>query len=908
MAQDNAKNRTKHFSENWLTWVALHHFLPASLLRELAYVIVDRVSDGELSFEQLFDEAGIGGQACLDPWLIKPLKTDSPLARYLQFTVRAFVWQSDTSGVFGVENLSTGVDAIASILNKAVAIGSTDFMNWERVLGDFEFSDQPSFAHFIRSFRLASASFNSSNDDEFVTALENKILPIEMPLAVVALKHFGDLCADVDAWGKAQASYERAEGMLADYGNPAWEDLISSIRAIITQSRAAAIRTIAGNNHAAEFLQDALDNATMRDNILLFGNASFDAYAAAIDSSFGKIPSDLPTHVLLPPLLHRTHSITPAIERWLAADFDDSHRHFWAVLRRQIALGSATESRFTKSLYARSIIDGLDLMIDRQGLKESFQMAICLLLESGNSGYAKKIRWNERLVGKYVDQRCVDLSITHSHAHTGAQLERRMVLVELFQAWAELISIEHADVATNLLKHIAMLALEPVSFFGRINLGGRSLEALTYLAQKRPELRHVVVSEVAAAVSEKLASLEFRVGTEVALQTAIAYLDVFTDPLLRVVLDSTLSLLDRIDPKAGLWPVVRVALNLLIEKPIKRFVRQIPDLERRIISTILRFGMEQESEHSRVMFYLHDFNPELLGDSMVRKKLQDVVEYTRKHSTEINSSNVVVHIQSLLLAPAISGKTGVEDALNGLILILRSAKEKHPSIALPSAYAPLLLLADRQQAIARDISVNTDTFRSWLQPIVPLVTDLWTMAKERPVVFAGFSIPPASKPDPIIVHNWAFASTSFAESLQENEKLQAAITLAATQPDLRNPISLARATRAAAGKSENLGIEDIRSENRDAFYSALGRRLALLHRLDPVQGIEVCKALLDQCLRLGPRDMDAAIFLSVDRLKLGEYVLQPSYFDYMKRLDNNRELRSSLAPILEIFRNKQGAE
>jgi hypothetical protein len=175
------------------------------------------------------------------------------------------------------------------------------------------------------------------------------------------------------------------------------------------------------------------------------------------------------------------------------------------------------------------------------------------------------------------------------------------------------------------------------------------------------------------------------------------------------------------------------------------------------------------------------------------------------------------------------------------------------------------------------------------------------LAKDRPLLFAPFSLPPATRPNPVIVHNWAFASILFAESLQQGDRLLVALAAAATEPVLADPIALARATRSVAGDETKVAPAEIRTENRDAFYSVLGRRLVALQKADEDNGREICKALLDQSFRQGPRYLDAAVFLSASRLNLAAYVTQTDRSDYMKRLENDRDLRLALGPILDMI-------
>ena len=906
MCKDYIQLRKRHFSENWLTWITLYHFLPASMVRELAYVIVDQMSNNTLSLDQLFDEVTTGDLSCLDSWLLRPIEIQSPLANYLQSLIRALVWQNDQWGMTNPEKNDMTTSTISPlILGKAIELGSTDLMSAEHLLNDIPDTVQSSFTKFTEALKIARLSLTASDTVDLLNGIESHILSIEMPLIAVVFKHLGDLFADVDDWDKAQILYERADRCLADNADnidPSWQDFFASLKVIITQSKAAALYTLYGTSKAAEFLSGALNNANLQGNPLMLANASFDAWVATMKTDVEKWPRDYRSLMLLPPLLHKTHDASDALESWLKCEFNDAHRQFWAVLRRQIALGSATETRSTKALYARSILDDLDQKISSvQSQPQSFRMAMGLLLESGNSKSVTLIRWNEQIVDTYIDQECVDFIIAHATAHAGSQHERSSVTIELFREWAERISPARTDLATIMLRHIAALARKPISFHEESTLGGRSHKALQAIAEKRPELRHSIVSEVAIAVTEKIHSNGLWRDAEEALKTALVYLDAFPGKSLHTVIKSTLSMLDEMSPESGFWPLVRPALNLLVSEPVKQFSASNPELGHRIVSTILRFGLQQETEHARLLFYLRNFDAALLRDSDVRDKLQETMKQIRQKAIEINSSNVVEHILALLLAPAISSGDGIKVALEGLTRIIQSAKTERPSMVLPIAYDPLLLLADSQQRIANDISMDVDTFKLWLQPLIPLIIDLWVEAIKQPLIFAPFSIPPATKPDSIIIHNWAFASFQFAESLGRENELQAAISIAAANPELSKGIALARATRSASGKDDDLDTDSIRSENRDTFFAALGRRLVLLQKLDTEPGRELCKALIDQCLNLGPREIDSAVFLSAIRLNISEYITQVKLSDYRKRLGNNRDLRLALAPILHIF-------
>jgi hypothetical protein len=106
--------------------------------------------------------------------------------------------------------------------------------------------------------------------------------------------------------------------------------------------------------------------------------------------------------------------------------------------------------------------------------------------------------------------------------------------------------------------------------------------------------------------------------------------------------------------------------------------------------------------------------------------------------------------------------------LSGLTVIFKSALDARPNISFAFAYEALLLLADRQQQIGTDISLSLAEFRSWLQPILDLVVEVWAKSGDKPLLFATFSIPPPTKPSSVIIHNWAFASIGFAQSMKSD--------------------------------------------------------------------------------------------------------------------------------------------
>lgn len=895
MYEIHIKKRKEHFESDWLAWAAIHHFLPAPLLRELSYVIVDRVSNSALSFSQLFDETISEESSALASWLIRPLPVSSQLAEYLQYRIRAFTWQNDEGGFLSLIREEMPDSTAPSLLEKAVEFGASDFTS-RYVLGkDEQDFGQSSMNHFIRSFIQA----RTKDTDGFMDTLMEHLKTVPMPLSAIMLKHLGDLFADVDEWSKARALYEQVNRQTKEVTSPEWADFASLIQSITTQSLATSIRYLEGAKESFELLNKAFSQASMENAPILFGNGSFDAYVASHQAASFDVGHDSRSTVLYSPLLLKTHNHSIAMGKWLNGKFTDASTRYWAVLRRQIALGSATESRTTKAWYARNIFDELEQTGSRQGAQGSFNMATRLLVESGNREIASKVNWSERIVSTFVEQACFDRVVEHAESHAGSINERRHVVIELCCAWIGKLDAEQQDLATSILKYLAKLALIPATSDSETNIGGHSLEALNHIAKHRPEFRELICHEITDVIAVHLESTGFWTGTEKALKLASEYTSAFPNELLHKVVEAILSMLDK--PGMGMWPIVRPALQVLVAKQVKALAKDIPELGHRIVTAILRFGLEQESENARVIFYLHDFDLKLLKDPSIKESLQDTLLAVRQRATRINSSDVVEKIQALLLAPVISGCEGVDAALDGIKLILNSASGKKQSIAMSYAYDPLLLLVNKYHDIAQALDMREEEFQSKLQPLFPLLIELWRKAAENPMILAEFSFPPPTTVDFITVHNWAFTSIRFAELFQERKSMEEALKAASLQPSLTSGITLARASQTVAEKSDNFDANTVRKENCETFYSALGRRLVVLERLGKEKGSDLCLALTEQCLRLGPCEIDAAVFLATVRMSLTRQISQQSYSHYTKRLENKRDLRLKLLPILQMM-------
>jgi hypothetical protein len=234
-------------------------------------------------------------------------------------------------------------------------------------------------------------------------------------------------------------------------------------------------------------------------------------------------------------------------------------------------------------------------------------------------------------------------------------------------------------------------------------------------------------------------------------------------------------------------------------------------------------------------------------------------------------------------------------------VIIDALRLRSPSMGLPHAYRSLLLLAENQASIARDLNIEPLELRVWLQPLLTHVVSLWNRSKEHPELFATFSLPPNTHPNLVAVHNWAYASLAFGQSLEALGAIEDALGTAAANPLLANAISLGRATRSLGQLEHDFDVEDILNDSGQAFYETLGRRLALLVLLNEDRAQTLCEALLTQCFRHGPRILDAAVLLTASRLNLGEFIRACDFANYARKLDNDRDTKLALEALIAPF-------
>ena len=599
---DATPARVQHFRQNCLAWAALAHFLPANLLREFCYAIVDLISAGQFKLPDLFEERLFASTEGLDRWEIRPRETSNSLASYLQRRVRTFAWGNDSYVTFE-ESLAAESGIKPAFLENAVRLGISDFSSPESWFEQVTFPfDQPSILVLRDNIAKVRLPVDSPENPPYRSIVDAIVAAVDMPLAAVTIKHLGDLCADADRWEAALSFYDQSKNSLAKCDRSVWGAFCDALTILTTQSIAAALRSAQGPRTAADYLCPIIEVASLDAASLLIENATQDAYVAASLGSDGQFIPDRRAHLVTPPLFLSSHDLDSALQASINGDYADAHRCFWQILRRQIALGSASESRRTKAFYARSVFEELDKIGTRDHKPDSFWTAVRLLLESGESVIAQRISWSEELIRSYVDHDFIQATIAHAQKYGSASGERLNTLVEMLNGWAEVTAIEQANVAHTMIHFLAATAIEnPSSFYGWKDAGGKSIEYIRQLAEKRPEFRIGTADRVTAAIVVKLQRPEWWTGIKEALSAANVYAEVLSEENMTKLVTSTLSLLHPIDPTKNVWVIVQPALNFLSSQAVKKWSAHQRELAEQVIKTILRFGVRQQTEHARLL-------------------------------------------------------------------------------------------------------------------------------------------------------------------------------------------------------------------------------------------------------------------------------------------------------------------
>lgn len=897
MPGDNAVRRREHFARNHLAWIVVRHFLSADLLEELCQAVVLEASCGMLGLVDLFETSRSGGPPALASWVIRPRPREAAFDHFLQDVIRHIVWQGDqTVGYLGQE-LEPDVVATMKSLEDALRVSSLDLGSAASAAGIFERAPRSLKTVLYPIIELGRHA-GQPEQGTLEPLIKSCVEIFGCPLGAIVVKHLGDLCIDMDHSTAASTLYDRAKELLDAPADLEWSDLIVAFGTMINQSCASARRNLEGPDAAI----DILDGLAVGVNLGTQPLALLNSIPDAMDANWTKRAyhrADDRASIAFAPQLLDSLDLALAYDHWIARKYSEAHRWFWATLRRQIALGSVTYSRHTKAAFGRSLIDAAREETTQPGGAERFRLGVRLLVEGGRPEAVEMTSWTEQLIHNYVDDECIEATLACSRNAPGVVHGRTLVTVALFKHWIQALPPADDANAGRMLSAITAVAREQDNSSPFTNeLADAAFESLTSVAGIRPEFRPLVAADVAEMVSDRLTDSGTVTITK-ALELAIAVLDVLDERSLFRLGYATVQLLENLKPSTAPWPIVRPAMALLRSEQTLSLCERDTILRAQVPKVLLEYALDSETEHSSLMFLLRDLRPDWIQPQMDTSRVQGVVSELRRRIAQVNSSRAADDIVALLVAPAFSGAAGIRDAMAALHKILASALAGEPAISFARAYRAVMLVGDKRQSLPIEAVMPVEEFTLDLEAVFSRLLELWKKAAQAPSIFAGFSIPPRTAPNPAIVHNWTFASVGLARSLGKEQEMVDVLDLAAREPVLEGPISVARAIRVADEDTNLFDVEAIHGEKREAFYSALGQRLMLLGSLPETTRSLVIDALLQQSFRLGPRGMDAGIFVAASNSHLAPIGRFQDAATYRRRLENDPELRINLGPMFD---------
>lgn len=875
--------RLEEFRARPLHWIVVHHLLSADLLRELVAAIVEVASDGRLGLQDLFEDLAPTGPPATSSWFIATRATEAPFADFLSRFVMTIVWQGDDAP----SPPHDGIDEREA--------------SWVRnLIGAFELSaagldgapdssggEGPQSIDAVRT-ALAAARHTVRRKGVGTEADDQPDL-----LKALLTKHLGDLDADVDNWKGAHAQYSAAEALLTEEAG--WEDAAQTTLDVIAQSIAMATWHVSGPEAAAPLLEALVERTSLDVAPLATINARFDLMNAKLArGSFSTAWPDRRAADCLAPLVIHSHNLDNAMTYASVGRYRQAHRWFWATLRRQTALGGTVAAWTTKAHYGRSIVDELETLLGRQNLPSHFMLAIRMLIESGRTELVEKTDWSGPLVEAYVDDDVLDELGEIVARSPGTAHERTLAATALRREWLLALPGDREELARRLLSELAKAARTGAhTGFASTNTGGLALKALKAVGRERPEFRNLAGPGIVELLDDLLAE-HGAITVSEAVETAVQFVDGVDPQSARALCQAVIDLVGRL-PQGAAWPVTHAATRLLGSDAAARLVRDDNTFRRERSVALVKLALNSAQENTGLLYVLRDVDPSVVESQIDAQGLTAIVDGIRKRAVDPSSSAATGAIHALLVAPKVAGPDGVADALRGIDLILRSAGSLRSSPSLQDSYEVLLLLARHGDAIATDLgqpSWFAEQARALLEPL----REMWLVAASRPLIFAGFAIPPLSVPNRVAVHNWTFATLEFAKWLGASDELAPALDAAAANSDLAEGMSVAQAMQGTAAAA--IDPVAVAKERADTFYAALGERLAGVGpRTDGDAAADV-GILLDRCIEVGPRGEDAALLFAAWRLGIRRDPDEPAVGAYTAKLRNDPKLRLSVSPLL----------
>ena len=181
MTDSFSLERAREFQADPWAWTALHHFLPAGLLRELAVATVTTFAPGYV-FEDLFEDQ-LSGDGILDSWAIVPKPVEAESLLFLQQHIRVLVWANDSEAYVSFrKDESDG--QFARGLSHALQLGRFDFGAERQTLERLQIPESSGARCLVEA--MLAATRNGWEEGIALSDVEAVLAGLQVPLQVLA--------------------------------------------------------------------------------------------------------------------------------------------------------------------------------------------------------------------------------------------------------------------------------------------------------------------------------------------------------------------------------------------------------------------------------------------------------------------------------------------------------------------------------------------------------------------------------------------------------------------------------------------------------------------------------------------------------------------------------------------------
>lgn len=874
-------------ADNWLGWITVRHFLPAPFLRELVLLMLSAVDE---NLEKHYIDELIGSTPVDQSWLLMPVTDKGDKDNYWTDVIRIMAAQLDV-GKNSILPNSDGANFPAKVLVRfALDFGALELESNISIPDNLISDGSPVLNNLINVWSNVKTAFENRDFEKYEFICKSLKSDSSL-LILIFYKHLGDILLGGGDVPGAIIFY-RTVLTLLESKNSEKKSIICVLslwRNVCGQSLANALNRLGENE---DFSLGFMNNFyTARSELEPFFaiNSSLDAFI--FNSRSDGVLSDARCITCLAPLLRTSHDNEYALALRIKGEYAAADDEFWAIQRRQIALGLSYDSSRTSGLWAQSTLEWMSKDISSWDVTD-FLKTVRLFMMSNDASFVSNFLWSERLVEHFVNEEVVEF-VKEYFERSNLTIIQAKILTELICAWLRFLNSNNflIDSLLDVLVYVASKDWRGSNFEEMRLISLKSIDEIFKIGidvRLRESNLAVLLSDVIehGKFHEVLSALSIcnNVGSRIK-----------TDDL-SFLLGAILNLLSRENALRMGWPIIRPAMDFISSSIVAKMLldKNMENQRRLVLDILLRVGMAAETEHASMLAKLRYFEDDLPQD--INEKLILIVAGIVASIENPNSSNSIFHIHSLLNVPNIVGEEAIFCAIESLKKIIEGGEGSQTKIGFPKGYEVLSHLRIESQRICEKLSINKVDFLRKLEPLLKSLESMWRRSIEYPYIFSEMSFIKRNAVSEAVVHNWALETLAFSEFFGRSDEFKCILnSVVSEQKLLSQGIKLSFTTMSGFDNSFSEDLKEISIEARDEFYSKLGRRLAFLLKYE---NEELWKILVERCLVLGPRPDDAAVFmLGKQGWKSNRY--NNLIHDYSQRIASNRNLRLLLIPLID---------